>query len=96
MKAEHARVADCYDPRPYHGDVLLIRVHNLLPGLVADPVFLGWKDLLRGRVDLCELPGYQQTLMLEPNVSNLARAVTAHMQELVDRRPVGALQARRG
>lgn len=86
MKAEHDRVADAYEPRPYEGDVLLIRVRNLLPGVVADPVFLGWKDLLIGRVELCELPGYQQTLMLEPNVSGLARAVTTHLQAIFDRR----------
>jgi amino acid adenylation domain-containing protein/FkbM family methyltransferase len=90
MKTEHDRAADAYEPRPYDGDVLLIRVRNLLPGVVADPVFLGWKDLLSGRVDLCELPGYQQTLMLEPNVSGLARAVTTHLQRIFDRRPAGA------
>jgi hypothetical protein len=96
MKAEHDCVAEAYEPRAYDGDVLLIRVQNLLPGLVADPVFLGWKDLLRGRVELCELPGYQQTLMLEPNVSSLARAVTAHMQAFVDRRSAVVLQSRAG
>ena len=86
MKAEHDRVADAYEPQPYGGNVLLIRVRNLLPGVVADSIFLGWKDLLGGNVDLCELPGHQQTLMLEPNVSSLARAVTAHLNELQERR----------
>jgi thioesterase domain-containing protein/acyl carrier protein len=86
MKAEHDRVADAYEPRPYAGEVLLIRVHNLLPGVVADPVFLGWKELLTGKVNLCELPGYQQTLMLEPNVSKLALAVMAQMRAVQDQR----------
>jgi hypothetical protein len=64
--------------------------------VVADPVFLGWKDFLTGKVDLCELPGYQQTLMLEPNVSSLARAVTAHIKAIQGRRSAGAFTSRTG
>ena len=80
MTAEHDRAADVYEPRPYDGDVLLIRASNALPGLVADTAYLGWKGILRGRVDICEVPGHQQTLLLEHRVSHVAKELNAWLK----------------
>jgi hypothetical protein len=47
-------------------------------GLMADER-LGWNDIVRGRLEVCEVSGFQQTLMREPNVAQLAREVDARL-----------------
>jgi amino acid adenylation domain-containing protein len=88
LRMEHDKIAEVYDPRPYDGDVLLIRASKLLRGLVADPIYLGWKDVLGGNVEVCELPGHQQTLLLEPQVSRLAKELTARLKTVQEQREV--------
>ena len=67
-----------YVPRPYGGDVLLFRASKQLPGLVADK-YLGWKCVLRGNLEVCEVPGRQQNLLLEPNVLQLAKELSSRL-----------------
>jgi thioesterase domain-containing protein len=67
-----------YVPRPYVGDVLLFRASKQLPGLIADE-YLGWKRVLNGNLDVCEVPGRQQNLLLGPNVLQLAKELSARL-----------------
>jgi amino acid adenylation domain-containing protein len=67
-----------YVPRPYGGDVLLFRASKQLSGLVADEN-LGWKGVLRGNLEVCEVPGRQQNLLLEPNVLQLAKELSTRL-----------------
>ncbi|HVW86990.1 MAG TPA: amino acid adenylation domain-containing protein, partial [Bryobacteraceae bacterium] len=71
LAIEHDRIFDKYRPQPYSGDVLLFRAEKQLRGLVAGPA-LGWNDVIDGHLDVCEIPGHQQNILLEPNVSRLA------------------------
>jgi len=75
---KHDKVYEEYRPRPYRGNVVLCRAKRQLSGLVADP-YLGWKDILIGGVDICEVPGHQQNIMLEPNVSRLAEELGSRL-----------------
>ena len=79
LSIEHDKVFEKYIPRPYIGDVLLYRASKQLPGLVAD-YSLGWKGLIQGNLDICELPGHQQNLMLEPNVARLAEQLGLRLE----------------
>jgi len=79
LAIEHQKAMAEYVPRPYGGDVLLFRASKQLSGLMADE-YLGWKRVLHGDLDVCEAPGYQQNLMLEPNVSRLAKGLTARLE----------------
>jgi amino acid adenylation domain-containing protein len=72
---EHDRIFEQYQPRPYPGDVLLIRAAKQLPAIQVDP-YLGWKDCVRGRLTLKELPGHQQHMMQHPQVQRLATELT--------------------
>ena len=76
---EHKKAMEKYVPRPYGGDVLLIRASKQLSGLVADE-YLGWKNTLYGNFEVCEVPGYQQNLLLKPNVLRLAGELNRRLQ----------------
>jgi thioesterase domain-containing protein len=79
LAIEHERAAAKYVPRPYGGDVLLFRASNQLSGLMADE-YLGWKRVLQGNLDVHEVPGHQQNVLLEPNVSRLAQELTTRLE----------------
>jgi amino acid adenylation domain-containing protein len=76
---EHKKAMNKYVPRPYGGDVVLFRASKQIPGLIADE-YLGWRRVLHGNLDVCEAPGYQQTLLLEPNVSRLAQEFDSRLK----------------
>jgi len=67
----HEQALEGWAPRPYQGRVVLFRASKQLGGLVADE-YLGWKPVFKGRFEVREIPGYQQNLLLEPNVRRLA------------------------
>ena len=70
---------DKYRPAPYSGDALVFRASKQLAGLVADE-HLGWDRTFRGKLDVCEVPGHQQNLLLEPNVSQLAKELSIRLK----------------
>jgi amino acid adenylation domain-containing protein len=78
---EHDRAFDNYVPQPYHGDVLLFRASKQLPGLLAQPS-LGWKPLMKGNFEVCELPGHQQNILIEPRVAHLAAQLEARLDRM--------------
>ncbi len=67
----HEKALEGWMPRPYQGRVVLFRASKQLGGLVADEC-LGWKPIFNGQLKVREIPGYQQNLLLEPNVRRLA------------------------
>jgi len=88
LAIKHTKVAGKYVPRPYNGDVVLFRSKRQLHGLVADE-YLGWKPLIHGDLDVCEIRGHQQNLLSEPNVILLAtelgkRLATAQQHSIGD------------
>jgi thioesterase domain-containing protein len=78
LAIEHEQARTRYELRPYNGTVLLFRASRQISGLMADSN-LGWKDVLTGKLAVCEVPGHQETMLLEPNVSYLAKELTAHL-----------------
>ena len=78
LTLEHDRMAEEYKIRPYSGEVALFRASKQLHGLVADRS-LGWSDILTGNLNVYEVPGHQQNLLLDPNVRQLAQSLTAHL-----------------
>jgi amino acid adenylation domain-containing protein len=76
---EHDRAFDNYVPRPYHGDVLLFRASKQLPGMISDSS-LGWRPVIKGNLKICELPGHQQNILIEPRVVRLAEELATRLQ----------------
>ena len=79
LAIEHGKALKKYVPRPYGGEVVLFRASKQLSGLMADE-YLGWKRILHGNLDVCEVPGHQQNLLLEPNVPRLAKELTTRLK----------------
>jgi amino acid adenylation domain-containing protein len=79
LGAEHDRVFEEYEPRPYEGRVVVFRAKKQLQGLAAD-WSLGWKSILNGSLEVCEVPGHQQNMLIEPNVSRLAEELTVRLE----------------
>jgi len=75
---EHDRAFEKYVPYPYKGDVLLFRANRQLPG-VDDPS-LGWKELIQGTLEVCEVPGHQQNMLVNPNLARLAEELKSRLR----------------
>jgi len=60
-----------YQPKPYPGRVLLFR-HGGRPANAAEDQLLGWKGLLTGSVEVCEVFGNHRGIFREPNVRVMA------------------------
>ena len=80
---EHDRAFMNYVPRPYNGDVLLFRASKQLPGLLTDPS-LGWKPVIKGHLEIRELPGHQQNILVEPRVARLADELQTRLHAHVE------------
>ena len=46
---------------------------------------LGWKGVLNGNFEIFEVPGHQETMLSDPNVSILAEKVTPKLHAAQDR-----------
>jgi amino acid adenylation domain-containing protein len=79
LGVEHKKAMDQYRPAPFGGDVVVFRASKQLAGLIADEN-LGWKGTFQGNLDVCEVPGHQQNLLLEPNVSSLAKELSIRLK----------------
>jgi iturin family lipopeptide synthetase A len=75
----HKKAMDAYKARPYDGNAVVFRASKQLSGLMVDE-WLGWRPLLRGNFEICEVPGHQQNLMLEPNVQRVATELSARLK----------------
>ena len=75
--------AEILAPGIYQGDVVLFRASRQLSGLVADgDEYLGWKQVLHGNLEVCEVPGHQQNMsVLEPRVARLAKETLPSAQD---------------
>ena len=80
---EHDRAFMNYVPRPYNGIVLLFRASKQLPGLLTDPS-LGWKPVIKGHLEIRELPGHQQNILVEPRVARLAEELQTRLHAHVE------------
>lgn len=79
LRQAHAKAYMSYTLRPYRGEVLLLRATKQLAGLMIDETS-GWKHVVDGRLEICHVPGHQQTMLGEPNVASLATALTAALK----------------
>lgn len=59
-----------FRPTPYMGDAILFRTE--LPVSLHPDVHNEWRNLIKGRLDICEITGGHVAIMKEPNVQELA------------------------
>jgi thioesterase domain-containing protein len=70
-----------YQPAPYAGQVTLFRAQDAGPTARAAGVDLGWGPFVAGGIDVTEVPGDHDSLILEPNVDALAAQLRARLQQ---------------
>lgn len=83
-----------YRPKPYAGDAVLFRSHwDLYHGRTdVLPAFdNGWTPLIQGKLRILDVPGTHDSFLLEPNVREVARGLSAVLAE--SRRSVRKIQA---
>ena len=71
LREAHAKASREYRPRPYRGNIALFRVSHPLRGFDSNGS-LGWGDLVSGKLEVHEVPGYHKNILKEPRVEALA------------------------
>lgn len=64
---------DAYRSEPYHGKIILFNAVEKDPGILPDPNY-GWSGLADD-IEIHEVAGNHDTMLAEPNVSSLAKAM---------------------
>ncbi|HYO70115.1 MAG TPA: amino acid adenylation domain-containing protein, partial [Archangium sp.] len=82
MYARNRRASRNYEPKPYEGSLVLLRAAEGPEGQEED---LGWGELVRGGVEVHEVPGDHFSLIAMPHVEHLA----ARLRELLKRAVTG-------
>jgi len=72
------QVVSDYDPEPYDGPVVLFRSERHQTGRFRDPE-MGWGKLVRGGLEVHEIPGGHQDMFHEPFVETLTRHLSLHL-----------------
>ncbi|HEY0792246.1 MAG TPA: amino acid adenylation domain-containing protein [Chthoniobacterales bacterium] len=80
----HQRAMLAYRPRPYKGDLTLLRAATPEEGYVVEPD-LGWGSLASGEVAIHDVPGSHWTLFSPENVGMLARVLDAVLRRAQER-----------
>ena len=70
-----------YRPAPYAGQVTLFRAQDAGPTARAAGADLGWGPFVAGGMDVADVPGDHDSLILEPNVDELAAQLRARLQQ---------------
>ena len=68
-----------YTPTPLNANAILFRAQNELLRL-PDPS-LGWKDLIKGHLDIQLVSGDHDTILQEPHIGRLARLLDGFLKE---------------
>lgn len=86
----NSRAAGQYALKPYPGKVTLLRAsdQSLRSG---DDVYSAWRDLVQGGLDIQEIPGSHNGILLEPEVSILAQRLKSCIDNSLSARPAMAV-----
>ncbi|MBA4017147.1 MAG: hypothetical protein C0483_08245 [Pirellula sp.] len=77
----HFEAIEHYAPRPYAGDAHLFR-STRQPVFGTQSATLGWERLIHGRLTVADVFGAHAVLMKRPHAAELARALSAVLQQL--------------
>jgi aspartate racemase len=95
LSIEHDKAYDRYQPRPDEGNVVLFRTAKQLPGFQEDRS-LGWQNLLGTKLEVCDVPGHQQNVLIEPHLSALAKELMCSLRLAQERGAVKAHKRKTG
>jgi thioesterase domain-containing protein len=87
LEAHYQALRD-YQPRPYPGKVTLFRA-RVRPLFRLHGHDLGWSALARGGLEVVPIPGNHETILREPHVHALARALRQRLPAAGPGKPAG-------
>ncbi len=73
-----------YSPKPYHGNVALMRSQQRTYGF-GRVLALGWGELLGKNLEIYETPGNHYTIYMHPNVDALAHRINVSLRKAEER-----------
>jgi len=68
-----------YKGRPYYGDVTLIRSRHRKDS--SEGELFGWNEVVKGKIEVVEIPGRHEEIFDEPNVRELAERLNESLGE---------------
>ncbi len=77
---------NAYQPKPYNGTVTVFKA-----GSSEGPDDMGWKELVKGGLDLHTLPGDHYSLIKDPGVVRLVQELSASLDRAVSKHAVEAV-----
>jgi len=75
----NSRAVRNYTPRSYPGDMMVFRCRDAAAHIPPD---LAWGQFVTGEIYIYEIPGDHHSLMLHPNVEELAKQLRACLDEM--------------
>jgi thioesterase domain-containing protein len=75
----YMRAQSAYVPKPYAGDLYLIRSRRAFASHARTAPTLGWHKVVSGRIEMCEIDCTHFELFKEPAVSRVALAIRARL-----------------
>jgi acyl-CoA synthetase (AMP-forming)/AMP-acid ligase II/thioesterase domain-containing protein/acyl carrier protein len=82
----HLRAIWSYVPRPYGGQLTLLRTHHTPEPFLREQDN-GWRPLARGGVEVHELPGDHHSILRVPDVEALAQRLRESLARAMQRQP---------
>jgi aspartate racemase len=78
--SEHAGYCaiQSYTPKPYAGDAVLFRARDR--SALDHDIKAGWGGVIRGTIEICEVPGDHMTMLSHPNRSVLAEELARRLE----------------
>ena len=67
-----------YSVSPYNGKVVLFRARDRRIETMKNP-YLGWLDFSEQEIEICEVPGGHNTMLLDPNAVTLCKKLQKHL-----------------
>jgi thioesterase domain-containing protein/acyl carrier protein len=84
LQQAHFEATQRYMPKAYPGSVTLFRASKQPAGCRSDPL-LGWKPLVTGRIEVCEVPGYHDSIATGPRAKFLAQQLREYLERARER-----------
>ena len=77
----HTQAYDGYRPKPYDGRVAIFRTRKQPLGLKSDPT-LGWGELMKGKLELYEVPGHFLNIFADASIKILAEKLAICLKKV--------------
>ena len=73
-----------YEPRPFRGNVMLMRAMKA-PNLPGADATCGWNKIVEGAIDVRWVPGDHETMFLEPNLEAVGKNLRESLEQAQQR-----------